>query len=437
MDFTKKTWVNVPDPSKLPDIPEGQDSLARFDAENMNRIEEGVQSAHVDLDSHINNKSNPHGLTANGLMVKSIGGGTPIKENDDLNSYIAVGNYCCTLTAIAATLSNCPTSGAFVMTVGYAAGTTSYLYQEITHFSTGIKYYRTYTASNKQWSDWRTTYSTSNKPTARDVGAIPKTIYLEGGSLLTIEEDGWYYGTQMDKDSLPTDNSVHTGFIRVIVRNENYKVVYWRPYNSSEEYSNVKINETWLGWVKILTNKGGTIKGDLTVNKGSTPSIYFKADKGLSRMMKNVVGTSDGGLILSDFADADNTNNAVHLALCHARALTSTNDALQLLLSQNGEKVYKNIFGEHNKPTQKYNGTAAAQTLNVGGIGNVVMIYSHTSNYLSFLTPSGGFSFYTGGNNIIYSITPTQAYFADGVLHINTNSSYINTSGVEYFCKVL
>lgn len=45
MAFKKKTWVNVPDPSNPPSIPEGQDALARFDAENMNRIEDGVEEA--------------------------------------------------------------------------------------------------------------------------------------------------------------------------------------------------------------------------------------------------------------------------------------------------------------------------------------------------------------------------------------------------------
>lgn len=43
MAFKKKIWVNVPDISNLPSIPDGQDSLARFDAENMNRIEDGIE----------------------------------------------------------------------------------------------------------------------------------------------------------------------------------------------------------------------------------------------------------------------------------------------------------------------------------------------------------------------------------------------------------
>lgn len=156
-----------------------------------------IKKAITDLISHIANKSNPHNITAsqigaadsshshtaNSLLVKSIGGGTVIKDNDDLNSFTTAGNYMCSLTATALTLQNCPARGAFVMTVGYATGTPTYLYQEVTHFSTGVKYYRTYTASTNEWSDWRTTYSTSNKPTSDDIGALSKTGGTLTGSL--------------------------------------------------------------------------------------------------------------------------------------------------------------------------------------------------------------------------------------------------------------
>ena len=328
MAFTKKKWVNVPDPSNPPSIPEGQDALARFDAENMNRIEEGIEEAlnltaddvgavalhenivvgtrsnhssdggirfgiryteegipivgmgtqrgsnsliltsgcdytnlaketelgqrgyyfPVELDEsntsypvaikvsnqdgkiyavrasngrkyyakneiipmseyevlHTGNASTlvPNAIdklpvskggtggttghgAANSLGVKSIASGVAINEKDDLNTYTTMGNYVCSLTATAQTLSNCPIQSAFVMTVGYASGTSSYLYQEITHFSTGVKYYRTYTASNKEWSDWRATYGTSNKPTPAEIGAAPAYVYstedLEAG----------------------------------------------------------------------------------------------------------------------------------------------------------------------------------------------------------------------------------------------------------------
>lgn len=108
---------------------------------------------------------------ANNLMVKSIGGGTEIKEGDDLDSYKTVGNYICPLTVTAQKIVNCPIASAFKMTVGYANGNGNYLYQEITHFQTGVKHYRSYSASEKKWDNWNVTYGTANKPTPADIGA--------------------------------------------------------------------------------------------------------------------------------------------------------------------------------------------------------------------------------------------------------------------------
>ena len=108
---------------------------------------------------------------ANNLMVKSIGYGITINENDDLNSYINVGNYICPLTVIAQSLSNCPITSAFNMTVSLGNGSTSYLIQELTHFITGVKYFRSYSGNTKEWGDWKVVYSTANKPTPADIGA--------------------------------------------------------------------------------------------------------------------------------------------------------------------------------------------------------------------------------------------------------------------------
>lgn len=110
---------------------------------------------------------------ANNLQVISMGSGTAISENADLDTYKTVGNYICPMTATAITLSNCPVTSAFRLTVGYANGTTSYLYQELTHFLTGVKYYRSYTASDKTWNAWKANYSTANKPTLNELGAAP------------------------------------------------------------------------------------------------------------------------------------------------------------------------------------------------------------------------------------------------------------------------
>lgn len=74
MAFIKKKWVNVPDPSNPPSIPEGQDALARFDADNMNRIEDGIAKATEDL---LGKAPAGHGLgdyadNHSGVSIKSI-----------------------------------------------------------------------------------------------------------------------------------------------------------------------------------------------------------------------------------------------------------------------------------------------------------------------------------------------------------------------------
>ena len=78
MAYTKKTWVDVPDPSSPPAIPEGQDSLARFDAENMNRIENGIDKVAADFDSHSVSKTMHNNASTGGAIGEyssAVGGG--------------------------------------------------------------------------------------------------------------------------------------------------------------------------------------------------------------------------------------------------------------------------------------------------------------------------------------------------------------------------
>ena len=257
MAYTKKTWVNVPDPSKYTN--DELNSFPRYDAENMNRIEDGVEigASTIVLDGEdilsvtvngqyytrncINTPVQANGYmrvicyndlyrtvewTRNGVRSKylnilkegnwlgwteivhtgnaptlvldaitqlpihkggtggktelealnnlkaiSLGEGTPIKSGDDLDSYVSVGNYMCKLDSIAIELSNCPVKYAFRMTVGYANGEKRYLYQEITCYNTGVKYYRMCDSSTYNWNKWEITYTTSNKPTPEEIGA--------------------------------------------------------------------------------------------------------------------------------------------------------------------------------------------------------------------------------------------------------------------------
>lgn len=302
MAYTKKIWVDVPDPSNLPSIPEGQDSLARFDANNMNRIEEGINES---LE----------------LVAKSV-------------------------------------------------------------------------------------------PTLRR---------LDGNDVLDINSEGLFY--IYNAINVPT--SVKSGYIRVEFAHEDFKIVYWRPYNSPAEYSNVKADGVWSGWIETFTNQGGTINGYLANYSEITPGIYFYANKCFAQIVKNASDNVDLGILISDFANKEDGASSANLILSHLKATTSLKDALQFAHVENGKTQYYNILGEHNKPSGTYTGQdqslisapASARTIHTGGIGNLLLVISE--NGMLFVTPQGGVFFkYFDYDTDVIRFKDSIASYADGVLSI-------------------
>ena len=123
MVYTKKTWVNVDDPSNLPSIPEGQDALARFDAENMNRIEDGVSAAK----NHLENTSLHNGATdgggALGNNANTKGGAGAVGSGASAESGGAVGSGAKAISGGAIGYQAQTTSGGGA--AGYTANTLS------------------------------------------------------------------------------------------------------------------------------------------------------------------------------------------------------------------------------------------------------------------------------------------------------------------------
>lgn len=166
-------------PVKLPEGVKQYPSAIRISSHDgkVYALKSNAGSKHYEKDEMLNmleyemlHTGNKNLITSNDTNSLSIGGGTAIPSNADLNSYTNIGNYTCALTDTALTLSNCPVQLAFVMTVGYAAGSPSYIYQEIRQFNTGARYYRT-RDSGGTWSKWITSYNTATKPTPSDIGA--------------------------------------------------------------------------------------------------------------------------------------------------------------------------------------------------------------------------------------------------------------------------
>ena len=87
--------------------------------------------------------------------VSLIADGISLAANADLNSINTIGNYYCNTSSNTTTMSNLPPglTVAFTMKVGYATGT-AYLYQEVTRYTDGHKWYRvTSSGSFGAWVD--------------------------------------------------------------------------------------------------------------------------------------------------------------------------------------------------------------------------------------------------------------------------------------------
>lgn len=94
-----------------------------------------------------------------------------IASYTNLNSITTIGFYQCVENAIAATLTNCPTTNAFYMTVGKHAGT----YQEIVEYTTTAPKRYMRNCYENTWGEWYRVYTTANKPTLDELGAAAAT----------------------------------------------------------------------------------------------------------------------------------------------------------------------------------------------------------------------------------------------------------------------
>ncbi len=115
-----------------------------------------------------------------------------IPEGADLNSYTAVGAYRCKNNATAESLTNSPTTDAFIMDILPSTGTSraldgnyAYLIQKI--MTNGNRYYARKVSTNGNVSTpvygaWIEFYTTLNKPTPADVGITSGTTDLTAGS---------------------------------------------------------------------------------------------------------------------------------------------------------------------------------------------------------------------------------------------------------------
>ena len=244
---------------------------------------------------------------------------------------------------------------------------------------------------------------------------------------------------------------------------------------------------TQVGNAKTLDGKGldyffpksgGTIKGDVTVEKESG-QVTFSFKNGNREMVIVVTesgtcgvldqtnkvwlwnselngttkfyGTASGNLPLT--ADASMATRTIGRSSNNPLMLKNTNSGnnqsvLGFQTADNGtlgrlgfygvdvptfvkgdSSAYYTLIHTGNKPTGSYtgNGSAEQRTINTGGIGDVCFVWA-IGKGATLLHYTGGMQ---GTNNV------SQAYFRGGNIYIETANEAFNASGVTYYYQVL
>lgn len=211
-----------------------------------------------------------------------------IATSTDLNNITTPGFYHCAANATVATLANTPTGNAFYMEVGKHAG----VYQRIVEYTTAGTakiYIRNYYAGT--WSAWGREYTTWDKPTTSEIGALP----VDGKAVAANYADhattsNWLVhhsssdfaptfganGLQYFNASLPNSGSASTSYAPTT---DWWHILRMNHSNASGYYVDIGtcfhedrialrrvVSGTDCGWVDILTAKGGSITGNLSVS---------------------------------------------------------------------------------------------------------------------------------------------------------------------------
>lgn len=186
-------------------------------------------------------------------------------------------------------------------------------------------------------------------------------------------------------------------------------------------------------WTSCLTNKGGTINGDINlVSENQKPAITFE-DKG--GMLKGTVERDEqGGMHLDATDTQSNITSGIKVS-----ASDSDGDALHLSRELNGEKKEYKLYGAHNlpHPAQIYSGSYKGTETDGGK--NSVIVKSPFPIKLVILTGNGTMVA-VAGSQTAYSMGPasgmtigwSKVSWEEKVFTITSNVDKWNNSTITY-----
>ena len=321
------------------------------------------------------------------------------------------------------------------------------------------------TAMNPNWDkidqELNKKYGTDNKPTASDVGALAH--YSSLGS----------FGLS-NSDMSSTDLAVNLGKI-VNAKSGMYKVDFegFSDYNnffSSVAYKleqdiGIPTGSSYLIHIEFVrrSNSAGTTPIWITINNVAYTSGLYVAMLMDANYLSDVIRVADASKflpldgsvpmsgelqIINGFAKFGATGDRVEITSKYddsnsgrivignpKNAEKLVNLLKYIFKKDNVENGYR-IFGEHNKTSGSYtgNGSATSRTIDTGGVGNAILIWS-SNGYMSLCSVYGGFG--RTANVTAQALSANIVKFENGILTLTTDNVALNANGVTYYYQVL
>lgn len=225
----------------------------------------------------------------------------------------------------------------------------------------------------------------------------------DGKSAYELAVESGYEGTE--EDLIATFNAILSGVEVTHLINKN------NPH------------EVTAAQVGALSDTGGTITGHLTMNNKDS---YYALIK--HRRVGDVDYTLTLGVNESGATRIDSYKNNSFV-----RGLEIGEDVLRI--KQKGSVVEGNILHTGNKPSGTYtgNGDSTTRTINVGGVGNLLLIYVSSPEQAS--TQDVAMVTSWGSYSLVNGFCDNVTHYRNGILSICGVGH--NTKGISYTYQVL
>ena len=212
---------------------------------------------------------------------------------------------------------------------------------------------------------------------------------------------------------------IHTYFYQSIaLTSRRMQVAY--SYNSWPSKMAIRLygSNGWAPWNEVITAAGGNLTG------GSR--LRFSENGGKVSSLRE----TETGFVIT--ASLSSENEYVNYATFNFK---NNGDMLIGAVGEAGSAAkWSNVLTTANKPNGSYtgNGDKTSRTIQVGGIGEVVMVRSTQGAML--VTSRGAFGMNANGS---VSFGSAHVNYANGVLKLANTEDVFNKSAVEYYYQVL